>query len=144
LATFRSESAFASHLLKEGAEIKRSLEHRFDKFVKVMEQEAIELTSGTQGAAVAKLHPFSRKRPRPFPKLPINKRTGKLQRSIRVFRFRRRDGVVVRLQFTAAHSRFVLSPHGTKHMRPRDFWREMSRRARMTQSWGTGGGMKTK
>jgi len=112
---------------------------------------AIALTSGsitTKQLAEAD-HPFARRnrsaagRLRPgrtreirearrsvgrFPKLPINKQTGALQRAIRIQARQAGEGVW-RLYIDVNHPHAaVLSPQGTRHMIPRGFVEELQRR----------------
>jgi hypothetical protein len=132
----RKGAGMLAQHMKNAAVIRRSLEHRHEKFVTVlMRGEMEELVSGTRGAEAARIRAFSRRKPKAFPRLPINVRSGRLKRSIRVFRYKRSAGDVYRLQFTAPHSKFVLAPRGTKKMVPRGFWREMRKRAAAVQAW---------
>jgi len=85
-------------------------------------------------------HPFSRSRARKFkggvnarinsigvPKLPINRQTGRLQRSLSM---KQVPGGIqsYRLEFSAAHAKYVLAQGGTKKMVARGFWTEARKR----------------
>jgi hypothetical protein len=63
-----------------------------------------------------------------FPKLPINRQTGALQRAIRIQSRQAGEGVW-RLYIDVNHPHAaVLSPQGTRHMIPRGFVEELQRR----------------
>lgn len=64
----------------------------------------------------------------PTPLLPINRQSGRLQRSLRIIP---EGGIGLqsfRIQFTAPHAPYVLAPGGTKRMVARGFRTEMRRR----------------
>jgi hypothetical protein len=138
---FRDADSLARHQLKVAGQVRRSYEHRHRAMVRLVEQKAIELVSGTRGGEVERLHPFSVKHLTAFPRLPINIRSGQLRRSLRVFKYARISGQVYRLQFTAPHSKFVLARRGTKTMVPRGFWDEIEKYSRDVLSWSFSHGM---
>lgn len=94
------------------------------------------LTSGRVSTATLRRlgHPFSRRRARGFkggvkgrvasigvPKLPINRQTGQLQRSLRMTSVP--GGIQsYRLEFLAPHAKYVLAQRGTRKMVARGFW----------------------
>lgn len=85
-------------------------------------------------------HPFSRTRAKRFkggvkarvtslgiPKLPINRQTGRLQRSLRMTKVS--GGIQsYRLEFMAPHAKYVLAQRGTRKMVARGFWTEARKR----------------
>lgn len=108
--------------------LRRSLRLTLHSSVEASRNDAIRLTSGTISSARLRAmgHPFARRHKNPLiPPLPINRQTGRLQASLRVFRRGETQAV---LQFTAPHAKFVLAPLGTAKMLPRGFWIEMRRR----------------
>lgn len=127
MATFNDPKALAASQARRFAQVRRSMTVMHADMVQDMAKEAETLTSG---------HPFSRRRARSrggirkalasagIAKLPINRQTGRLQRSLRVMR----DGEGWRIQFVAPHAKFVLAPGGTRKMVARGFWPEMRKR----------------
>lgn len=108
--------------------LRRSLKITLQASVDAARADALKLTSGTLSTAQLRAmgHPFARRhRNTLIPPLPINRQTGRLQASLRVFR---RGENQAQLQFTAPHAKFVLAPQGTAKMLPRGFWVEMRRR----------------
>lgn len=92
-------------------------------------ERALLLTSGTvSSATLAEMgHPFGRNPAKGrrkgsmrgnLPRLPINRQTGALQKSLRIIP----TPSGWRLQFTAPHSPFILAPGGTRKMVARGFW----------------------
>lgn len=68
-------------------------------------------------------HPFARRHGRPkLSPLPINRQTGRLQRSFRSFRRTQESGTITQMQFMASYSKYILSLRGTKTMLPRGFY----------------------
>lgn len=135
---------------------RRGTPHRSDKFrrslrlgtahlAQAMKSEAIALTSG--GISTAELrargHPFGRGARRstrlriPTPLLPINLQSGRLQRSLRVFRRQAQGEHYLQLQFTAPQSKYVLRPGGTTKMVDRGFWKAMRARYHQIKSVAT-------
>lgn len=106
------------------------------------------MTSGrVSTATLRKLgHPFSRAKGRRFkggvkarvaslgvPKLPINRQTGRLQRSLRMTKVA--GGIQsYRLEFMTPHAKYVLAQGGTKKMVARGFWTEARKRWRSRNS----------
>jgi len=120
-----------------------------------LSREFLALTSGTVSSKelARRGHPFGRRRGRitltavntmngrkvkyrahktksitPTPLLPINRQSGRLQRSLRIIP---EGGVGLqsfRIQFTAPHAKFVLAKGGTKRMVARGFQTEMRKR----------------
>lgn len=108
--------------------LRRSLKLTLQAMHESARQDAVRLTSGTLSARQLRAmgHPYARRHRNPLiPPLPINRQTGRLQASLRVFRRGETQAV---LQFTAPHAKFVLAPMGTTRMLPRGFWIEMRRR----------------
>lgn len=81
-------------------------------------------------------HPFSRSKAKRFkggvkarvaslgvPRMPINRQTGRLQRSLKMTRVP--GGIQsYRLEFLAPHAKYVLAQQGTRKMVARGFWTE--------------------
>jgi hypothetical protein len=109
------------------AEYRKSLRIEHEGLVRQMREEALLLTSGRTSTAMlrAARHPFRRKKRHlikmHYQKLPINRQTGRLQKSLRVFRRDSQGRQVIRLQFTAPHSAHVLADGGTRSMIARGF-----------------------
>jgi hypothetical protein len=92
---------------------------------------AEELTSGTTSSAELRRmgHPFSRRHPQNFPRLPINRQSGSLQKAIRIVR--RVVGNTEQLFLRVSHPHaLVLRKEGTSRMVPRGFFEEFSRRTK--------------
>jgi len=138
MATYRDPKALAISQARRFDQVRRSFTVMHADMVQDMAKEAETLTSGTTSTAQLREmgHPFSRRRARSrggirkalasagIAKLPINRQTGRLQRSLRVMR----DGEGWRIQFVAPHAKFVLAPGGTRKMVARGFWPEMRKR----------------
>jgi hypothetical protein len=108
--------------------LRRSLRLTLHSSVDASRADALKLTSGNLSTAQLRAmgHPYARRhRNTLIPPLPINRQTGRLQASLRVFR---RGEDRAQLQFTAPHARFVLAPQGTARMLPRGLWMELRRR----------------
>jgi hypothetical protein len=101
-----------------------------------MKEEAIKLTSGTVSTAQLRAmgHPFARRHPGSLARLPINRQSGGLQRSIRIMPRTVAGEEGFQLQFTSPHSKYVLRRMGTRKMVARGFWSEMKRRFRRLAS----------
>lgn len=129
MATFTSAKALATHQRTRAAKVKRSLESEHGSLVEQAKQDAIKLTSGSVSTKQLRRmgHPFSRRRPQAFPRLPINRQSGQLQKSLRVFRRFDARGLTYQLQFTSPHA-VVLRPGGTAIMVARGFWAELRKR----------------
>lgn len=106
--------------------------------------KALGLTSGSVSTAqlIRMGHPFGRRAVRPgrggrgrirgnLPRLPINKQTGDLQKSLILPIFQTARGFEYRLQFTKDYASFVLAPGGSRTTVARGFFPELFR---MTQS----------
>lgn len=129
MATFTSAKALSAYQRARAAKVKRSLEIEHGSLVEQAKQDALKLTSGSVSTKQLRRmgHPFSRRRPQAFPRLPINKQTGELQRSLRVFRRFDARGLTYQLQFTSPHA-IVTRPYGTAVMVARGFWAELRKR----------------
>lgn len=142
-----------SDKLKSRARVaKRSIEVGNKEMAERMRVHAIALTSGgISKQAIDQARPFARNREasqaiigvaqvraRPnarkktrytasgsFPLNPINKHSGKLQRSLRITPTR--NGY--RLFFASPYAKYVLRTGGTKFMVDREFWKQMQRYA---------------
>ena len=151
MATFQSASALAAHQRQRARNVKRSLQIAAASMVEEQKQEAIRLTSGDVSSAQLRRegHPFgrsftgNRRRGRQRgtrARLPINKQSGELQKSLRVFRRISGEGVTFQLQFTSPHA-VVLSPGGTSKMVARGFWTALRKhyhqraKRKLIQAW---------
>lgn len=145
MATYRTPSDLAAGQRRRFANAKRSMTVANRELAKAMQGHAIRLTSGNVSTeTLRKLgHPFARQGPGvndtiPMrsggrkrrvrvtvrgvaPLLPINKQTGRLQRSLRIIPVKDE----FRLQFTAPYARYALAP--TKFIVNRNFWPSMRR-----------------
>ncbi len=138
VSTFYSATQLTNHQRKRARRVRRSLTVEHDALVQRMRQEAVKLTFGTVSLEEQKRldHPYARRHGTPkLPRLPIHRHTGRLQRSLRVFKRILSGGLAIgvgsqtwTLQFTAPYSKFVLAPGGTKKMLARGFWTEMRKR----------------
>lgn len=157
MAVFHSAKALANHQQARFERVHRKVRVLHAEMAEFSRVDALKLTSGdiSSKELARRGHPFGRKKfgaggkvqrssYKRFrltmhagglvistPKLPINAQTGRLQRSLRVFRRSLSTGQVLDIQFTARHATFVLSPTGTKRMVPRGFWPEMKRLSRI-------------
>lgn len=122
--------------------IKRIAIEEHDAMASDIKTAQKSLTSG--GITTKKLrelgHPFSRARWKTLdpmikraarkrrqgvghvPLLPINRQTGKLQKSLQAKKIKYPDALNVnQIEFTAPHAKFILGAKGTKRMLPRGF-----------------------
>lgn len=109
---------------------KRAITEYPNAFKSYVMRQAIKLTSGTLTTEMLEAmgHPYSRRRRNPaVPVLPINKQTGRLQRSFRFMPTRHKT--TFHLQATAPYAHEILSVSGTSLMVPRDFQKELIRRS---------------
>lgn len=120
MATFHSPQALVNHQRQRMRKVKRSVLVAHEKAVQEIKAEAVRLTSGTAKPS-GQFARNRRNRRGVLPLLPINLQTGRLQRSLRVFK----RGEAWQLQFTARHSAFVLRPGGTRLMVDRKFWQAL-------------------
>lgn len=152
MATFRSAAELAKHQRSRARKVRRSLDVGSKAVAEEMRKEAIRLTSGTVTTKQLREmgHPYARRRTGTrrrgrqrgtLPRLPIHRQSGRLQKSLRVFRRMSSRGISWQIQFTAPHSPFVLAPGGTENMVARGFWAAMRRfyyskaRRRLIQAW---------
>ncbi len=135
MTTFGSASALATHQRRRAAKVRKSLTGAMQSLVNDQKKEALRLTSGAVSSeTLAKMgHPYGRRRGGAgrrgkqrgsLARLPINRQSGGLQKSLRVFRRKSAQGVTWRLQFTSP-SAAVLTPGGTAKMVARGFWRAL-------------------
>lgn len=105
--------------------VARSARIEHEHLVEDMKQDAIVLASGpyTERDLREMDHPYARRHGNPLlPLLPININTGRLLRSMRVFRRKTMAGTIWQLQYMMPYSKFVLAPEGTLYMFPRGYW----------------------
>lgn len=147
MATFRSGKALLQHQERRHRLVFRLMREEHEAMVDDVREDAFDLTSGNVSTKQLrrKGHPFARSRSlvrttgkggrrSPVPKLPINRQTGRLRRSLTVHkRYDGPRGQVIVLYFAAPHARFVLALGGTRRMVARGFWRELMKRSRMAQ-----------
>jgi hypothetical protein len=142
MATFTDAKSLAAHQRRRAAKVRRSLFVEHKAVVEAMQEEARRLTSGTVSSETLRAmgHPFARKATKgrrkgaqrgSLPRLPINRQTGDLQKSLRVFRRWQGNTVAYQLQFTSPHS-VVLTPGGTDRMVARGFWSAMKQHYQRT------------
>ena len=139
MATFQNPTALANHQKKRAQNVKRSLTIEAASLVRGQKEEALKLTSGTVSSKrLAQMgHPFgrvatgNRRKGRmrgSLPRLPINRQSGALQQSLRVFHRAEGGDMVWRLQFMAPHAKFVLAVGGTRKMVARGFYAALRKR----------------
>ncbi len=127
MAVFHGMGTFAPAQRARFAHAHRSVTAAHRSVAEAMLEEARDLSSDTSLIAeIDRTHPFSRRRPRGVPRLPIQTRTGRLLRGWRIFGYRRAGGAEHRLQNVAPHSKYVLAPGGTRIMVARGFWARMN------------------
>ena len=105
--------------------VARSVRIEHERLVEDMKKDAIVLASGPYTARDLRDmdHPYARRHGSPLlPLLPININTGRLLRSMRVFRRRTTAGTIWQLQYMIPYSKFVLAPDGTTYMFARGYW----------------------
>lgn len=136
MATFTSAKALARSQAKRFARVERSLKIEHAEMAKQMQGFAVALTSGTISSQelARRGHPFGRGKGRKTtgkgalrmrmgtPLLPINRQSGRLVKGWRLMPRRTSGMQSFTLQNVAPHSKFVLSPTGTRRMVPRGFW----------------------
>lgn len=157
MATFYDGRALAASQQRRFNNFRRSARLAHQQMAEEMQKEAVDLSHGGISSAelAAMGHPYGRGRGRSTynyganksasrgsgkvriaargaaPLLPINRQTGKLASSWRLFRrFKGDGGQQVDLQNISPESKFVLNPGGTKRMVARGFWVEMRKRWR--------------
>lgn len=140
MPTFTNGYALAQAQKLRFGVLVRSLRVEHAQLAKDMGEKAVDLTSGRISSKTLKLmgHPFGRGKGRRALKgggratniggrvslLPINRQTGRLSNSLRVFKRQTVPQTFI-LQFMAPHAKFVLSLTGTRRMVPRGFWPAM-------------------
>jgi len=139
MATFTNPRQLASHQRRRAQNVRRSLTIEAASLVRGQKEEALKLTSGTVSTKrLSQMgHPFGRmttgnkrkgRMRGTLARLPINRQTGRLQQSLRVFHRYEGGNVVWRLQFMAPHGKFVLARGGTRKMVARGFWTALRKR----------------
>lgn len=127
MASFTKAADLSAAMRKRADNVRRSALIAQESAVAQIKQKAIELTSGNTSTRNLALlsHPFGRgpsRRPRVrVGLLPINKQSGELQRSLRVFRRSIGNETAFQLQFTSSHS-VAVRPGGTSRTVDRGFF----------------------
>lgn len=139
MATYRNSHALAASQARRFARLERSIKIAHKDLADKMMAHAQDQTSGpiSSKQLAAMGHPFGRGAGRitakgklrvtargSAPLLPINKQSGELKRSWRLFRRNTASGQMFQLQPTSPHA-IVLRPGGTKKMVARGFWTMM-------------------
>lgn len=127
MANYRTGQELMAGLARLRWRTGRSLRNEHQRMEKMLRDWAVRQTSGVVSTRELRRldHPFARRHGQPrLSPLPINRQTGRLQRSFRAFRRSQESNMVTQMQFTASYGKYVLGLRGTKYMLPRGFWHE--------------------